>query len=105
MKAAAKSIHALGPHNVLIKGGHLAGDCIDLLFDGKNFTTFASPRFDTKNTHGTGCTFSAALATFLGQGYQMQEAVQKAKEFITKAITHGLALGSGIGPVNPWAFQ
>ncbi len=104
MKAAAKSIHALGPKNVLIKGGHLAGDCIDLLFDGKHFTTFAGPRFDTKNTHGTGCTLSAAIATGLGQGFAMPDAVGRAKDYVTTAIRFALPFGSGHGPTNHLAW-
>jgi hydroxymethylpyrimidine kinase / phosphomethylpyrimidine kinase / thiamine-phosphate diphosphorylase len=104
MKAAAKSIHALGTKNVLIKGGHLAGDCIDLLFDGKEFTTFAGPRFETKNTHGTGCTLSAAIATGLGQGLLMPDAVRRAKDYVTTAIRFALPFGSGHGPTNHLAW-
>jgi hydroxymethylpyrimidine kinase / phosphomethylpyrimidine kinase / thiamine-phosphate diphosphorylase len=104
MKAAAMSIHALGPQNVLIKGGHLAGDCIDLLFDGKEFTTFAGKRFETKNTHGTGCTLSAAIATGLAQGLTMPDAVGRAKDYVATAIRFALPFGSGHGPTNHLAW-
>jgi hydroxymethylpyrimidine/phosphomethylpyrimidine kinase len=69
MKKAAQTIHTMGPRHVLIKGGHLEGTAMDLFYDGIEFTTFESPRIDTVHTHGTGCTLSAALATFLGQGF------------------------------------
>ena len=79
MKAAAKKIKAMGPHHVVVKGGHLAGDCIDLFYDGSTFTEFASPRIATTNTHGTGCTFASAVATEIAQGFSPLEAVQRAK--------------------------
>lgn len=104
MKKAAEKIYSLGPKNVLIKGGHLAGDCIDLLFDGTVFTTFAGPRFDTKNTHGTGCTLSAAIATGLGQGLTVADAVRRAKDYVATAIRFALPLGSGHGPTNHLAW-
>jgi hydroxymethylpyrimidine kinase/phosphomethylpyrimidine kinase len=104
MRRAASAIIAMGPKNVLIKGGHLKGPAVDLLYDGRHFKEFAVPRQKNPNTHGTGCSFSAALATFLAQGYQMLEAVGQSKDFITVAIKHGLALGSGIGPVDPQAY-
>ncbi len=103
MKAAAREIHRLGPPYVLVKGGHLKGDAVDLLFDGKTFQTFTSPRLSTRNTHGTGCTFSAALATLLAQGCKMPGAVEKAKQFITRAIDMSLDFGAGHGPTNPYA--
>ena len=103
MKAAAREIHGLGTPHVLIKGGHLKGDAVDLLFDGNTFRTFASPRLDTRNTHGTGCTFSAALATFLAQGFAVPEGVERAKAFITRAIAHALNFGAGHGPTNHYA--
>ncbi len=103
MKEAARIIFDLGPRHVLIKGGHLKGEAIDLLFDGKTFYEFSAPRLDQKNTHGTGCTFSAALATFLGQKIPVKKAVLKTKEFITTAIKAGIPIGSGHGPTNPYA--
>jgi hydroxymethylpyrimidine/phosphomethylpyrimidine kinase len=104
MKAACRAIHALGAKNVLVKGGHLEGDCIDLLFDGADFYDYAGPRFSTKNTHGTGCTFSAAIATGLGQGMPLREAVARAKEYVSMAIRFSLPLGSGHGPTNHLAW-
>jgi len=103
MQHAAKKIHELGPRYVLIKGGHLTGRAVDLLFDGSSFQSFDAPRLGNRNTHGTGCTYSAALATLLAQGLEAQEAVQEAKEFITRAIASGLAIGSGHGPTNHYA--
>ena len=103
MKEAAKTIRKLGPRFVVVKGGHLEGDAVDVLFDGENFQTFDTPRLSNRNTHGTGCTFSAALATFLGQGFTTLEAVGKAKKFITRAIALGMDLGSGHGPTNHYA--
>ena len=103
MKKAAKKIHDFGPKNVLIKGGHLKGDAIDLLYDGRSFQTYETPRLNQKNTHGTGCSFSAALATFLGQGLPIHEAVAMAKTFITRAIRTGISFGSGQGPTNPYS--
>ena len=103
-KEAARCLHATGPGAVLIKGGHGTGpEARDLLFDGSNFQVFSSPRFDTPNTHGTGCTFSAAVATFLGKGLSLPEAVGEAKRFITDAIRFSLPIGKGHGPTNPYA--
>ncbi|MBL7225619.1 MAG: bifunctional hydroxymethylpyrimidine kinase/phosphomethylpyrimidine kinase [Desulfobacteraceae bacterium] len=103
MKDAARKIHELGPPYVLVKGGHLEGDAVDVLFDGEGFQTYQSPRLDNRNTHGTGCTFSAALATFLAQGMTVPEAVLESKRFITRAIALGLDLGAGCGPTNHYA--
>ncbi|MEJ2168160.1 MAG: bifunctional hydroxymethylpyrimidine kinase/phosphomethylpyrimidine kinase [Desulfobacterales bacterium] len=103
MRAAARRIHDLGPSYVVIKGGHLQDRPVDLLFDGQNFHTFEAPRLNQRNTHGTGCTFSAALATNLANGLAMADAVGRAKEFITRAIAAGLDIGAGHGPTNPYA--
>jgi hydroxymethylpyrimidine/phosphomethylpyrimidine kinase len=103
MKRAARHIHRLGPRWVLVKGGHLKGDAMDVLFDGHDFQVFGTKRLDTPNTHGTGCTFSAALTHFLGQGLPTSRAVKEAKGFITRAIAMGLTLGAGRGPTNPYA--
>lgn len=101
MKLAAKIIHQYGCKNVLIKGGHLKGTAMDLLFDGEAFNFFSAPRVETKNTHGTGCTLSAALATLYGQGYPILEAVERAKSYLTQALIGGaeLTIGHGCGPV------
>lgn len=103
MKAAAREIHKLGPRFVLVKGGHLKGNAMDVLFDGDGFQIFDARRLSNRNTHGTGCTFSAALATLLGQGLTMPRAVAGAKEFVTRAIAMALDLGSGHGPTNHYA--
>jgi hydroxymethylpyrimidine kinase/phosphomethylpyrimidine kinase len=76
---------------------------VDLLFDGRDFHEFRAPRVETKNTHGTGCTYAAAIATYLAQEIPMVEAVRAAKRFITEAIRQGLDLGKGHGPTNPYA--
>ncbi|MBW2070212.1 MAG: bifunctional hydroxymethylpyrimidine kinase/phosphomethylpyrimidine kinase [Deltaproteobacteria bacterium] len=103
MRQAARKIQAAGPAHVLIKGGHLSGAALDLLFDGQEFYEFRAARLDTKNTHGTGCTYAAAIATFLAMKMTPRDAVSQAKRFITDAIRHGLPLGRGHGPTNPYA--
>ena len=103
MRRAAEEIHALGPKYVLVKGGHLQGEAVDLLFDGQAFHEFRSPRVETRNVHGTGCTYASAIATYLAQELDVVEAVKTAKRFITAAIGHGLSLGQGHGPTNPYA--
>ncbi len=103
MKESARQIHTLGPRSVLIKGGHIEGDTVDLLFDGESFQTYRATRINRPTTHGTGCTLSAALATFLAQGLPMAEAAGQAKRFVTRAIAEGLEIGSGHGPTNPYA--
>lgn len=100
MEAAAKVIKDMGPEYVIIKGGHLVGDPCDLLYDGQTFIALTNERIETKHTHGTGCTFSSAVAAGLAQGVPIDEAVTKAKSYITMAITHGFALGKGVGPTN-----
>ena len=103
MKAAAQKLHQLGARNVVITGGHLKGRPIDVLYNGKDFFEFDAERVTTRNTHGTGCTFSAALATLIAQGMSLPEAVAKAKHFISTAIKHSLDFGKGHGPLNPYA--
>ena len=100
MEKAAKAIYAMGPKNVLIKGGHLADDATDLLYDGKNILTLHSDRIPTKNTHGTGCTLSSCIAANLAKGKSVEEAVKTAKKYITTAIEHSLDIGKGVGPTN-----
>ncbi|MCM2359214.1 MAG: bifunctional hydroxymethylpyrimidine kinase/phosphomethylpyrimidine kinase [Geobacteraceae bacterium] len=101
MEEAARALVAMGARNVLVKGGHLpAGDAVDLLFDGSGFLRFTAPRFLTRNTHGTGCTFASAIAASLSQGVPLPEAVAKGKEFVTFAIRHAHPMGKGHGPVN-----
>jgi hydroxymethylpyrimidine/phosphomethylpyrimidine kinase len=103
MKEAARAIRDLGPENVVVKGGHLAGVAADLLYDGHDFTEFRADRFHSKHTHGTGCIFASAIAANLAHGRGVQESVAAAKEFITVAIRNGLAIGKGCGPANPMA--
>jgi hydroxymethylpyrimidine/phosphomethylpyrimidine kinase len=103
MKDAARQIRAMGPQTVVIKGGHLQGDCVDLFYDGSTFTEFSSPRIMTANTHGTGCTFASALAAEIANGYSMREAVGRAKQFVQSAISCSVSLGKGHGPTNPFA--
>ncbi|WP_317855472.1 bifunctional hydroxymethylpyrimidine kinase/phosphomethylpyrimidine kinase [Chakrabartyella piscis] len=100
MEAAAYAIHKMGAKNVLIKGGHLEDDATDLLFDGEKITTFKMERIPTKNTHGTGCTLSSAIAANLAKGKSVEEAVQIGKDYITTAIQHSLDIGKGVGPTN-----
>ena len=105
MREAARRLHALGPRWVLVKGGHLEGDPVDLLFDGAAFVELKRPRVDTKNTHGTGCTLSAAIATFLGFGLSVPDAVAKARDAVQRAIEHSLPFGKGHGPVGHGAVS
>jgi hydroxymethylpyrimidine/phosphomethylpyrimidine kinase len=97
---AARRIHAMGSRHVLIKGGHATGDAVDYLFDGTEIRGFLAPRIETRNTHGTGCTLSAAIAAYLAQGRDVVDAVAGAKEYITEAIRYAYPLGKGHGPVN-----
>jgi len=100
MEKAAIEIKKMGPEYVVIKGGHLKGDACDLLYDGSEFTTFVNERIETVHTHGTGCTFSSAVAAGLAKGFAMKQAVQAAKDYITMAITYGFSLGRGVGPTH-----
>jgi hydroxymethylpyrimidine/phosphomethylpyrimidine kinase len=100
MKRAAESIMAMGPRGALIKGGHSSGDATDVLYDGKNFQLFSAPRIDTKNTHGTGCTYSSAIASNLALGLSLADATRRAKGYVTGAIRHSLPIGRGHGPTN-----
>jgi hydroxymethylpyrimidine kinase/phosphomethylpyrimidine kinase len=101
MRDAARQIHALGAANVVVKGGHLPGDVVtDILFDGAEFREFTSARVQTKNTHGTGCTFASAIAAYLARGEPVSEAVRKAKDYVTEAIVRAYDVGHGRGPVN-----
>lgn len=100
MRRAAVKIRSLGAENVLIKGGHLAGDALDLLYDGREFFEFRAARVETRHTHGTGCVYSAAITAELAKGTGLIEAVGRAKEFVTAAIRGNPGLGSGAGPLN-----
>jgi hydroxymethylpyrimidine/phosphomethylpyrimidine kinase len=85
---------------VLVKGGHLAGEAVDLLTDGHEEHWLRAPRHDNRHTHGTGCTLASAVAVGLAQGLAVPDAVRQAKDYVTEAIAQGFALGSGIGPVD-----
>jgi hydroxymethylpyrimidine/phosphomethylpyrimidine kinase len=100
MEEAAKRIAGLGAKSVLVKGGHLASDATDVLYHAGRYEHFSSQRIDSKHTHGTGCTYSAAITAELAKGHGLLEAVASAKRFITKAIATAPGLGRGCGPVN-----
>ena len=102
MHEAAEKIFELGCKNVLIKGGHLHQDAIDVLYDGRRFSEYFAPRIQSVNTHGTGCTLSSAIAAFMARGDDLPTAVAAAKEFVSAAIEAAFEVGSGIGPVNPY---
>lgn len=100
LREAAEAILAYGPRWALIKGGHLAGEAVDLLTDGTEEHWLRAPRLDNRHTHGTGCTLASAVASGLAKGLAVPEAVRAAKEYVTGAIAAGFALGAGIGPVD-----
>jgi hydroxymethylpyrimidine/phosphomethylpyrimidine kinase len=100
MREAAKKISDMGAKNVFVKGGHLTDDATDVLCDGKKTVLFSGKRINTKNTHGTGCTISSAIASNLANGMNVEEAVRAAKEYTTIAIKHSFAIGKGVGPTN-----
>lgn len=105
MREAAISLREMGATSVVIKGGHASGDwAIDLFYDGEEFIELKEKRFNTQHTHGTGCTFAAAVTAGLAKGNTVRESVQQAKSFITAAICNPLGLGHGHGPTNHWAF-
>ncbi|AZK98642.1 MULTISPECIES: bifunctional hydroxymethylpyrimidine kinase/phosphomethylpyrimidine kinase [Streptomyces] len=100
LRRAADAVLGFGPRWALIKGGHLAGDAVDLLTDGTEVHWFRAPRLDNRHTHGTGCTLASAIAAGLAKGLGVPEAVAAAKEYVTGAIAAGFPLGAGIGPVH-----
>ncbi|HXV78353.1 MAG TPA: bifunctional hydroxymethylpyrimidine kinase/phosphomethylpyrimidine kinase [Candidatus Binatia bacterium] len=100
IEEAARRIVAMGAKNVVIKGGHRRGPATDFFFNGKKVRQLRSPRIRTRHTHGTGCTFSAAIAAYLARGEEVEEAVALAKKYITQAIRRGFAVGSGHSPVH-----
>jgi hydroxymethylpyrimidine/phosphomethylpyrimidine kinase len=103
MRRAARSLAEMGAAAVLIKGEHLAGDAVDLLWTAQGCREFTAPRIDTRHTHGTGCTYSAAITAELARGTPLVQAVERAKTFITEAIRTNPGLGGGCGPVNHFA--
>jgi hydroxymethylpyrimidine/phosphomethylpyrimidine kinase len=100
MAQAARDLHALGPRAVLVKGGHLEGDPVDVFFDGRRLEELGAARIDTRHTHGTGCTLSAAIAARLALGADALNAARDAKAYLTEAIRGAYALGRGAGPVD-----
>jgi hydroxymethylpyrimidine/phosphomethylpyrimidine kinase len=103
-KKAAEEICRMGPQAVVIKGGHLdAANAVDVLYYRGGYRIFEAERLSVNTTHGTGCSFSAAIAAFIARGNDIPLAIEKAKDFITYAIKFGLNIGRGVGPVNPMA--
>ncbi|TMD33380.1 MAG: bifunctional hydroxymethylpyrimidine kinase/phosphomethylpyrimidine kinase [Chloroflexi bacterium] len=104
-RQAARDLVALGLRAVVVKGGHADTDATDVYWDGREMVELQGRRFDTKNTHGSGCAFSAAIAAGLAKGQEPLQAVRAAKVFISAAIENSLELGRGHGPVNPMFGQ
>ena len=100
IKESARRIIAMGARSVVIKGGHRKGPATDIFYDGKKFRELSAPRVRTPNTHGTGCTFSAAIAAGLAKGEKLENAVVQAKRYITQAIRKGFPIGAGHSPVH-----
>jgi len=100
MKQAARLIRAMGCRGVVVKGGHIEGDATDILFDGESFFEYPASRINTKHTHGTGCTFSSAIASNLALGFAMPKAVERAKAYINTAIANAPEIGKGNGPTH-----
>ncbi len=99
-REAARAISAAGPRFVIVKGGHRDGPPTDLIFDGRDFIELEGERVDTRNTHGTGCTFSAAITALLSLGLAPLDAIAEAKEFVTDALRASYSVGDGHSPVN-----
>ncbi len=100
VRRAAEKIVGMRAKAVVVKGGHLPGLPVDLFYDGREFREFSAPRIETRNTHGTGCTFASAIAAGLAKGMEVVDAVAGAKEYVTGAIRRSLNLGEGHGPLN-----
>ena len=100
MQEAARRIHARGPRHVLVKGGHLKDSATDILYDGRAVTRFPAPRLESSNTHGTGCTYSAAIAAGLAHGRPLTTAIGEAKAYVTAAIREGFQVGRGVGALR-----
>ena len=99
-------LHGRGAAAVVIKGGHFEGPTVvNLLFDGYAFTEFATPRLETRNTHGTGCTFASAIAAHLALGRSLPEAIERATAYVAGAMRHGPAIGQGHGPLDHFWMQ
>src|SRR5262249_17857996 len=98
---AARELVGLGCGAAVVKGGHAGEDADDVVCDGDAVRWLPGSRIATSNTHGSGCTFSAAVTACLARGSRMQDALLEGKVFVTGAIQHSLEIGSGHGPVNP----
>ena len=105
LKEAARFLHEAGVSSVLLKGGHAQGKRMveDILFDGERYYYYRAPRVDTKDTHGTGCTFAAAVAAHLALGKTVPLAVKAARDYLQSILPHGLNLGQGSGPMDHFA--
>lgn len=104
MEQVAVELYSFGA-DVLLKGGHLSDRrlsdrAIDLYYDGKELSSYEAEKIDSRNVHGTGCTYSSAIAAYLAKGFEMKDAIARAKEYITEAIRHGLDIGQGPGPTH-----
>ncbi|WP_028547948.1 bifunctional hydroxymethylpyrimidine kinase/phosphomethylpyrimidine kinase [Paenibacillus sp. UNC451MF] len=104
-EAAIRLVQQFGAGAAVVKGGHSTGEPVDVLYDGEQFHLFTAERYETRHTHGTGCTFSAVITAELAKGNSLLEAVQTAKRFITLAIREELGIGAGHGPTNHWAYS
>jgi hydroxymethylpyrimidine/phosphomethylpyrimidine kinase len=100
MKHAVERLITLGARSVIVKGGHLDGPATDIWHDGTRWMEVTTERIDTAHTHGTGCTFSSAIAAGLANGLDIEEAIRQAKDYVTGAIAHAPGLGGGHGPLN-----
>ena len=103
-REAARALVALGAAWALVKGGHMRDDprCVDLLYDGREFTELPAPRVDTRHTHGGGDTMASAITSALARGMDVGSAVRFGKSFVTRSVRHAYPLGSGVGPVSPF---
>ena len=99
-RQAAERILGMGARSVVIKGGHLPGDPVDLYYDGTRFLEFPGKRIDTTSTHGTGCTFASAIAAGLAMGHDVADAIAEAKEYVREAMARAFPVGNGHGPLN-----
>jgi hydroxymethylpyrimidine/phosphomethylpyrimidine kinase len=99
-RLAAERLVGMGARAALVKGGHLEGDAVDVLFDGRTFVHLGAPRIDSRHTHGTGCTLSAAIAARLALGDDLAAAARAAKDYVTRAIAQAPGLGHGHGPLQ-----
>jgi hydroxymethylpyrimidine/phosphomethylpyrimidine kinase len=100
MRDAARAIVGLGARSVVVKGGHLAGDAVDVFYDGERFVELTAPRIETTSTHGTGCTLASAIVSLLAKGEPLEQAIRGAKAYVTAAIERAYPIGHGHGPVH-----